>query len=58
MVKLSEKEKSKHLIATRYNESLSKKGRYAQELGIDLLDNNFEIKIPNYITEAVSWIKK
>lgn len=56
--KLSEKEKSKHLIATRYNESLSKKGRYAQELGIDLLDNNFEIKIPNYITEAVSWIKK
>lgn len=60
---LTHEEKSKHLIATRYYNSLkNKKGQYAQELSDILIENIYEnkidFKVPNYICEAIEWLKK
>lgn len=57
---LSNQEKCKHLIATRYVNSIKNKGEHAQNLSNILsdkiTDDNFEFNIPIYIDEALKWI--
>lgn len=60
---LSPKEKSKHIIATRYMKSIeNKKGICAQELSNVLNENienhTFNFKVPRYICEVIEWLKK
>ena len=55
-------EKLKHLIAARYLNSISK-GQASQELAQLLSDSeNVDIQekftVPNYLTEAITWICK
>ena len=60
---LTPKEKSKHIIATRYMKSIeNKKGICAQELS-NVLNGNienhtFDFKVPEYICEVIEWLKK
>lgn len=60
---LTSEEKCKHIIATRYMKSIeNKKGICAQELS-NVLNNNLEnqtftFKVPEYICEAIEWLKK
>lgn len=60
---LSPKEKSEHIIATRFYKSVQKnKGEYAQEL-VNILFNNindktFDFTVPEYICEAIEWLQK
>ena len=60
---LSSKEKCKHIIATRYMKSIeNNKGICAQELSNVLNENlenqTFDFKVPEYIHEAIEWLKK
>ncbi len=59
-----DEEKCKHIIATRYLNSVSK-GTVAQELAFIISENHkkklkgdsyFEFNIPTYISEAIEWI--
>ena len=55
--KLDDTAKSKHMISTRYIESIISKGEYSQNLADIILDfDETEFCIPNYIKEGLEWI--
>jgi len=56
-IQWNDEEKGKHIIATRYLNSVSK-GANALEMSQSLEKDEFNIVVPEYIEEAVKWICK